>query len=137
MPRLSSRAAIRCAPELGPTNRPNLRAMRRISAMASSESTATIVSMSAPCRAMMPGTNPSEIPSIRCLPTSPHMRVQDSLGSTATTLQAGSPRGSLTHTDDGSAGAHAADHGVRHHAGRQLARISGPSQVRFSSTFHS
>ena len=38
---------------------------------------------------MMPGMNPSLMPSIRCLPTSPHMSVHDSFGSTPMTAQAG------------------------------------------------
>ena len=38
---------------------------------------------------MMPGTNPSLMPSMRCLPTSPHMSVHDSLGSTPMTAQSG------------------------------------------------
>src|SRR5581483_8765614 len=51
-------------------------------------STATISSIMSLCLAKIPGTNPSEIPSMRCLPTSPHIRMHDSLGSTATTRQA-------------------------------------------------
>src|SRR6266536_366459 len=67
----SWRAATRCAPELGPTNSPSCRARRRISPIATSLSTATISSMTCRCRAKMPGTKPSEMPSMRCWPTSP------------------------------------------------------------------
>ena len=106
---------------------------------ASSESTARVVSTSRSWRWKMPGTKPSEMPSMRWSPTSPHRMVEDSEGSMAKSLtsRVDLPEG-LPDPDQGPPGPDAHDQGVGHDALGELARrISGPSQILFSSTFHS
>src|SRR4028119_1948091 len=80
---------MRFAPLEGPTKRPCSRARRRISRTASSESTVRAMSTSCWWRSKMPGTKPSEMPSMRWSPTSPHRIVEDSDGSIAKSLTAG------------------------------------------------
>src|SRR5260370_39350621 len=117
----SSRAATRCAPELGPTNSPNSRARRRISLIAASLSTATISSMRCRCLAKMPGDEAvgdalDQVPAdLAAHQDARFVRLDGDHPARPVPLAE-----ALTHADDGAPGAHSADHRVRDRAIRQL-----------------
>ncbi len=135
----SWRAARRCAPELGPQNRPRVRASLRISATASSLATLTVFwPTRSRWRWKMPGTKPSEMPSIWCRATSPHRMVRDSEGSIANRRTFGltARRAWPTPIRVPPVPTPCTKASGRRPSG-SWRRISWPSHSRFSSTFHS
>ena len=86
---------------------------------------------------MMPGTNPSEMPSIACMPISPQQIVRDSPGSSADHQHVGvhGPE-RLAHADQRPAGADAGHQRVRQRRG-QLLEDLGAEPLVVLVTFHS